>query len=200
MTQNELIELVLEGNQEAFRAIVEQYKAKIFRTCIGFVHNREDAEELTQDVFVSVYQNLNRFKGNSSFSTWIYRVAVNSSLNHLRRQKRFGFIQRLENVFGIGTSDEKSAGMKFADSPEKLLIDDERNNQLYKAIDSLPENQRIAFTLSKYDEMSQREIAGVMNISEGAVEALIQRAKANLQKNLAGLIKKKKLTVGNFNK
>jgi RNA polymerase sigma-70 factor (ECF subfamily) len=80
-----------------------------------------------------------------------------------------------------------------------LLIDDERNKQLYKAIDSLTENQRIAFTLSKYDKISQREIANVMNITEGAVEALLQRAKANLQKKLAGLIKTKKLTVGNFN-
>jgi len=88
MTQNELIELVLAGNQEAFRSITELYNAKIFRTCLGFVHNKEDAEELTQDVFVNVYQNLHRFKGNSSFSTWIYRIAVNSSLNHLRQQKK----------------------------------------------------------------------------------------------------------------
>lgn len=199
MTQNELIELVLDGNQEAFRSIVEQYKANIFRTCIGFVHNKEDAEELTQDVFVRVYQNLDRFKGSSSFSTWIYRIAVNCSLNHLRKQKRSGLLLRLEHVFGIGMGDEKNAGMKYAESPEKMMIDEERNQYLHKAIDSLPENQRIAFTLSKYDEMSQRDIANVMHITEGAVEALLQRAKTNLQKKLKGLIKTKKLTVGNFN-
>jgi RNA polymerase sigma-70 factor, ECF subfamily len=199
MTQNELIELVLAGNQEAFKSIVELYNTKIFRTCLGFVHQKEDAEELTQDVFVNVYQNLHRFKGNSSFSTWIYQIAVNSSLNHLRKQKKFGFILRLENVLGIDLQDQKNTKMRFDTSPEQLLIDDERNKQLYKAIDSLPENQRIAFTLSKYDEMSQREIANVMNITEGAVEALLQRAKTNLQKKLAGLIKTKKLTVGNFN-
>lgn len=200
MTQNELIELVLDGNQEAFRSIVEQYKAKIFRNCIGFVHNKEDAEELTQDVFVRIYQNLNRFKGSSSFSTWIYRIAVNSSLNHLRKQKRMGLLLRLEHVFGIEINAGKNAGMNDPESPEKLMIDEERNRYLHNVIDALPENQRIAFTLSKYDEMSQREIAGILNISEGAVEALLQRAKANLQKNLAGLIKKKKLAVGNLNK
>jgi RNA polymerase sigma-70 factor, ECF subfamily len=197
MTQNELIELVLEGNREAFRSIVEQYQTKIFRTCMGFVHSKEDAEELTQDVFVNVFQNLDRFKGKSSFSTWIYRIAVNSSLNHLRKQKRLGYFRRVENVFGIGESN--NAGLKYADSPEKLMIDNERNNQLYHAIGSLPENQRIAFTLSKYDEMSQREIAAVMNLTEGAAEALIQRAKTNLRKNLAGLIKKKRLPTGNIN-
>jgi RNA polymerase sigma-70 factor, ECF subfamily len=199
MTQNELIVLVLDGNQEAFKSLVDQYKAKIFRTCIGFVHNKEDAEELTQDVFVRVYQSLDHFKGSSSFSTWIYRIAVNSSLNHIRKQKRSGFLLRLEHVIGFGMSDGNAAGMKHSESPEKMMIDEERNQYLYKAIDSLPENQRIAFTLSKYDEMSQRDIANVMQITEGAVEALLQRAKANLQKKLAGLIKTKKLTVGNFN-
>jgi RNA polymerase sigma-70 factor (ECF subfamily) len=199
MTQNELIELVLDGNQEAFRSIVDQYKAKIFRTCIGFVHNKEDAEELTQDVFVRVFKNLDRFKGSSSFSTWIYRIAVNCSLNHLRKQKRSKLLLRLEHVFGIGMSDEKNAAVKYAESPEKMMIDEERNWYLHKAIDSLPENQRIAFTLSKYDDMSQRDIAIVMHITEGAVEALLQRAKKNLQKKLKGLIETKKLTVGNSN-
>jgi RNA polymerase sigma-70 factor (ECF subfamily) len=199
MTQIELIKLVLDGNQEAFRSIVEQYKANVFRTCLGFVHSREDAEELTQDVFVNIYHNLDRFKGDSTFSTWIYRIAVNSSLNHLRKQKKFSFIQRFENIFGGEIHENNNAAIKYSDSPEKLMIDEERNNQLYKAIDSLPENQRIAFTLSKYEDMPQREIAGIMNLTEGAVEALLQRAKANLQKKLSGYIKKKKQPVGIFN-
>lgn len=196
MTENELIELVLAGNEEAYRTIVEQYTGKVFRTCMGFVHAKEDAEELTQDVFVNLYQNLARFKGNSSFSTWIYRIAVNSSLNHLRKQRRFSFIQRLENVLGVEMHKEKTSEMNFVENPENLIITDERNKQLYSAIDSLPESQRIAFTLSKYEEMSQREIANVLNITEGAVEALLQRAKANLRKKLSQMIENKKLTVG----
>jgi RNA polymerase sigma-70 factor (ECF subfamily) len=199
MTQNEIIELVLAGNEEAFRTIVEQYTGKVFRTCMGFVHVKEDAEELTQDVFVNLYQNLDRFKGNSSFSTWIYRIAVNSSLNHLRKQRRFSFIQRLENVFGAEMHKEKTSELNLVENPEKLMINNEQNKQLYSAIDSLPESQRIAFTLSKYDEMSQREIANVLSITEGAVEALLQRAKANLRKKLSWMIKKKKLTVGKIN-
>ncbi len=200
MTQNELIELILTGNQEAFRTIVEQYEGKVFRTCMGFVHDKEDAEELTQDVFVSLYQNLDRFKGNSSFSTWVYRIAVNSSLNHLRKNRRLKFIQRLENIFGAEMRNERNSEMNLVEYPEKILLDNERNRQLYAAIDSLPKNQHIAFTLSKYEEMSQREISKVMGITEGAVEALLQRAKANLQKKLSGLIKKKKLTIGKSKK
>lgn len=200
MTQNELIELILKGNQEAFRTILEQYKGKVFRTCMGFVHDKEDAEELTQDVFVNLYQNLDRFKGNSSFSTWIYRITVNSSLNHLRKKRKFGFMQRLENIFGAEIRNERNSEMNLVENPEKILLDNERNRQLYAAIDSLPKNQHIAFTLSKYEEMSQREISNVMGITEGAVEALLQRAKANLQKKLSGLIKKKKLTIGKSNK
>ncbi len=200
MTQNELIKLVLDGNQEAFRLIVEQYKANVFRTCLGFVHSREDAEELTQDVFVNIYRNLNRFKGDSSFFTWIYRIAVNSSLNHLRRQKKQSFVQRFENIFGSEIREEKNVAITYWDNPEQLMIEKEQNNKIYKAIDSLPENQRIAFNLSKYEELPQREIASIMNISEGAVEALLQRAKANLQKKLTDFRKMGKLTVGNSKK
>ena len=200
MTQNELIKLVLDGNQAAFRSIIEQYKANVFRTCLGFVHDREDAEELTQDVFVNIYRNLNRFKGDSTFSTWIYRIAVNSSLNHLRKQKKQSFIQRFENIFSGKNHEDANAATAYWDSPEKRMIDEERNNQLYNAIDSLPEKQRIAFNMSKYEELPQREIASVMNITEGAVEALLQRAKANLQKKLTGSIKMRKPTVGNSNK
>jgi len=160
----------------------------IFRTCLGFVHNREDADDLTQDVFIRAYQSLKGFKGNASFSTWIYRVAVNASLNKVRKSPGNMLLQRIENFYKPGT--EFHLPGDDSENPETVLIRDEHRKWVQQAVDSLPENQRIAIVLSKYDDLSQKEISGIMNISEGAVEALIQRAKANLRKKLSSSQKK----------
>ena len=191
MTEQEIIQSILNGNTEHFRLIAEAYQSKIFRVCMGFVHQKEEAEDLTQDILVSIYQNLHSYKGNSKFSTWIYRIAVNASLRHLERKKRRGFFERIEQLFTGEKSLHKINLHSHSDTPESILTSKERSEMVHHAIDSLSENQRIAFTLSKFDDLPQQQIASIMNITEGAVEALLQRAKANLQKKLITLHKKK---------
>lgn len=162
----------------------------VFRTCMGFLHDREDSEDLTQEIFISAYQSLHRFKGDSSFSTWIYRIAVNASLNKVRKSSRNIFL-RMDNLSG----DRKEREMPFPDSytlnPENILIRDEHAERVRKALDSLPEKQRTAIVLSKYDDLPQKEIAEIMGLTEGAVEALLHRAKKNLHEKLAPPAKKK---------
>jgi RNA polymerase sigma-70 factor (ECF subfamily) len=157
---------------------------------MGFLHNKEDADDLTQDVFIQTYQTLTAFKGDASFSTWIYRIAVNASLNGVRKSSKNKFLQRLENVFVSDKSREYSFPTSDLENPENILIHAERNEWVEKALSSLPEKQRIAIVLSKYDDLSQKEIAEIMETTEGAVEALIQRAKSNLREKLSSLHKK----------
>ena len=190
MTEQEIIQFILNGNTENFRQIAEAYQSKIFRVCMGFVHQKEEAEDLTQDILVSIYKNLNSYKGNSKFSTWIYRIAVNASLRHLERKKRRGFFERIEQLFTGEKSSHEINIHSHTETPESILTTKERFEMVHRAIDSLSENQRIAFTLSKFDDLPQQQIASIMNITEGAVEALLQRAKANLQKKLITLHKK----------
>ena len=185
MNESELIQHILNGNRDAFRSIVEKYEDIIFRTCMGFVHNKEDAEDITQEVLVNVYQSLNSFKGQSAFSTWVYRIATNASLNFVRNKSKRNFIQRIESIFGFEKTQDIPQLKSEADNPEQLMINKERSERLFNILNTLPEKQRIAFTLSKYDDLSQHEIALIMDITEGAVESLIQRAKANLQKKLS---------------
>jgi RNA polymerase sigma-70 factor, ECF subfamily len=194
MTDTEIVQLVVAGNRDAFRTLAEKYQGMVFRTCIGFVHDKEDAEDITQDVLVSVYQSLGKFKGKSAFSTWIYRVAINASLNFVRKKSKRSIFRRFETLFGHEKTNEIQHIESGSFNPEQIMTNKERRDHIYSALDSLPENQRIAFTLSKYDELPQREIAQIMNISEGAVEALLQRAKTNLQKKLAGFYHKKNNT------
>jgi len=191
MTDIEIIRLILQGEKEKYRRLMEKYQPLVFRTCLGFVHNKDDADDLTQEVFIQAYQSLSAFKAESAFSTWLYRIAVNASLNRIRKSKKRSVLQYFKSLSG----GEKDPEDKFLDevpeNPEEILIRKEFSTWLSKALDSLPESQRTAIVLSKYDDLPQKEIAGIMNISEGAVEALIQRAKKNLREKLSSGGKKK---------
>jgi len=191
MTDNEIINQIIKGNSNLFRLFIDRYQSMVFRTCMGFLHNKDDADDLTQEIFIQVYQSLPKFKGNSSISTWIYRIAINASLYKIRKTSKSNLFQRFETLFG----SEKNKELLFPDTetenPENILINSEHRDWVQKALNSLPENQRTAIVLSKYDDLPQKEIAEIMNTTEGAVEALIQRAKANLREKLSSLNKKK---------
>lgn len=179
--EDEIIRQILLGNKELYRELVLNYQKMVFSTCMGFVHNKDDASDLTQEIFIQAFLSLKDFKGKSSFSTWLYRIAVNASLNRIKRPVRTwpGYHQ--------GDNEDERTLISVADNddPEKMLIQQEHKRWVQKALDSLPENQRVAIVLSKYDDLSQREIAEIMDTSEGAVEALLQRAKAGLRKKLS---------------
>jgi len=185
MTDSEIIKLVLRGEKEKFRMLVEQNQQMVFRTCMGFLHNKDDADDLTQDIFIQAYQSLSRFKGEAAFSTWLYRIAVNASLNKVRKSSKNLILQRIDAFFGTGKSGEAPFLPSDAEDPENILIRQEHVEWVRRALDSLPENQRTAIVLSKYDDLSQKEIAEIMKTSQGAVEALLQRAKKNLREKLS---------------
>jgi RNA polymerase sigma-70 factor (ECF subfamily) len=177
MSDEQLIGEIVSGNHAAFKSLMDKYQLQVFRTVMGFVHTKEDAEDVTQDIFVRVYQSLSTFQYESEFSTWLYRITLNMSLNFLRRNRKSGLQQSLETIFSLH-SEEKT--------PLEKLESAERDRRIRMAIDSLPEKQRMAFILSRYEELPQKKIAAVMNRSEGAVEQLLQRAKENLKKKLTG--------------
>lgn len=181
MSEEQLIKEITAGNDAAFRTLMERYQRQVFRTTMGFVHMKEDAEDITQEVFIRVYQSLHTFHGESEFSTWLYRITLNMSLNFLRRNRKKRVLQSLETLFTL-RSDEKN--------PLEEMESAERDRRIRKAIDTLPERQRMAFILSRYEELPQKKIAAVMNRSEGAVEQLLQRAKEILQKKLSPTIGK----------
>ena len=190
MNDNEIIKDILRGDKDKFRVLIDHHKNMVFRTVMGFVHEKDDADDLTQDVFIQAYQSLSRFKGEASFSTWLYRIAVNASLNKIRKSPIQVLFQRFDDSIPDNIDKQSPGPVMDEQNPENLLILNEKSQWIQKALDSLPEKQRTAIVLSKYDDLPQKEIAGIMNISEGAVEALLQRAKNNLRKKLSGQIKK----------
>jgi RNA polymerase sigma-70 factor, ECF subfamily len=189
MTDKELIGRIINKDGKAFRELVIKYQQIVFRTCIGFLHNREEAEELTQDVFVEVYQSIERFRNEAKLSTWLYRVSVNKSLNHIKKTRKERSVISLDSIFNPGSENlRKEIGSKAFD--ENIVDIEERAMILQKAIESLSPNQKIAFTLNKYDELSYKEISEVMDVTVSSVESIIHRAKLNLQKKLVNYFKK----------
>jgi len=177
-----LVRELKNGDEQAFRELVDKYQDKVFNTCISFVKNSDDADDLTQEVFIEVYHSIYKFREESKLSTWIYRIAVNKSLEYLRkmkRRKRFGFL------FGIGEVDQqREPGILDNNHPGVLAENKEKAAILFRAIDKLPENQRIAFTLHKVEDLDYEQIAEVMQKSLSSVESLMHRAKVNLKKEL----------------
>lgn len=189
MNDSEVISSVLNGHKDDFRKLIEKYQQRVFRLAIGFVHDREEAEDLTQEIFIKAWQSLDSFRGESSFSTWLHRIGVNICLNHTRKKNRNPLIARISTMLGSQHDNELQIAV-YEENAEEIIIKEEHSTWLKKALDSLPGNQRTAIILSKYDDLPQKEIAAVMNLTEGAVEALIQRAKKNLRQKLSASIKK----------
>ncbi len=182
MNEQELIQGLQRGDELAFKYLVDNYQDRIYNTVIGIVQNAEDAEDVAQEVFIQVYRSVQHFKGESKLSTWLYRIATTRALDLLRSRKskkRFGLLQRL-----FGESNEPLLELPDFNHPGVALDRKENAAKLFKAINELPENQKIAFTLHKLEDLSYQEISEVMKTSVPAVESLMHRAKQNLKKIL----------------
>ncbi len=155
----------------------------VLNTCFRFVMNKEDAEDISQEVFIEAYRSLDSFRQESKLSTWLYRIAVTKSLDHLRKKKRKKRFSSLKRVIGINDPAEELP-MPSNETPAEVLSGNERVEVLQRALDALPDNQKTAFLLSKYDGYSNQEIAEIMQTSVSAIESLVHRAKKNLQKQL----------------
>jgi len=173
-----------------FKSIVESLQEKVRNTCFRYVNNVEDSDDIAQEVFIQVYESMSHFREESQLSTWVYRIAVNKSLDFLRskkRKKRFG---QLTSLFKSVGDEEEIIEIPTYGTPERELEDKERKEVLDWAISKLPDNQKTAIILSKYQGFSNKEITDIMNTSLSAVEALMHRAKKNLQKQLYDYFKK----------
>jgi RNA polymerase sigma factor (sigma-70 family) len=173
----------------AFHELVDLFRDRVFNTSLGLLQDRDNAEDVSQEVFIEVFQSIDSFKGKSKLSTWIYRITVQKSLEMIRRQNRKKRSAIILSLFGKEHLVSATSSSPFY-HPGIKLENKERSAVLFKAISRLPENQRTAFTLHKIEGLSYNEIAGIMKVSLSSVESLIFRAKQNLQKLLSDYYEK----------
>lgn len=191
INQEEFIKNLRSGNQVAFSLLIDDYQQKVFHTCISFVPNKEDAEDIAQEVFLEVYKSIGKFKGNSKLSTWIYKICTNKCLEFIRKKnakKRLVFIQR---ILGNEIPLDKTNFFTEFNHPGILLEHKEQSETIYLALNTLPESQKTVFTLAKLDGKTYQEIAEITGKSMSSVESIMFRAKKNLQKKLANFYKNK---------
>jgi RNA polymerase sigma factor (sigma-70 family) len=185
MNDTELLNLIRAGRESAFKILVETHQKRVFNTVLAIVQNFEEAEDIAQEVFIEVYQSVNKFRGDSKLSTWLYRIATTKALEEIRKkkaQKRFAFFTNLFN----DNNEVLHEPVEF-EHPGVVLENKERSKQLFKAINQLPDNQKIAYTLCNIEGLSYQEITEVMEVSLSSVESLLFRAKTNLKKSLHDL-------------
>jgi RNA polymerase sigma-70 factor (ECF subfamily) len=182
LSQTELVVQLQRGEEAAFKKLVDDYQVMVYNAALGIVQNEDDADDITQEVFIQVFRSVSSFKGDSKFSTWLYRIAIGKALDHekkKKRKKRFGFVQSL-----FGGNEDVDIQVAEFEHPGVKMEKKERANELFNALKQIPEKQRTAFTLHKLEGQSYQEIAEIMNTTLYAVESLMGRAKANLRKEL----------------
>lgn len=177
------LQAIKQGSEEALEGLYNHFGERVFSTLISYTKNTEDAEELLQDVFVTIYNTASTFEFKSSVSTWVYRIAVNKSLDFLRMKnskKRFGIFTSL---YVKDSTDIKYESTDFV-HPGVKLENKENAQLLFKAIDTLSENQKTAYILTQVEGLQQKEVAAIMENSQKSVESLVKRAKLNLKQEL----------------
>ncbi len=169
----ELIEAFIKGNQNAFNLIVRKYQERVYWVIRKMVLDHDDADDLTQEVFLKIYGSLKEFRGESKFFTYVYRIAVNFSLNHITKTKK-----TLHKTVNIDNADVRSKDKRADEEMDAY----DRTKLLEEAIESLPEQQRAVFNMRYYDNLSYEEISAIMNKSTGGMKANYFHAIKNIQK------------------
>ncbi len=178
----ELVKLARTGDSKAFELLAQRHQQKAYHIAFGFVRDREEAKDLSQDAFLKAFMNLKTFDGRSGFYTWFYRILVNVCLDHKRRRSgRFNeeFNEAVENQV------EPSHPSALPTTPDNAVLASQLSRKVGVALDGLPATQRTAFILKNHQGLSIKEIAEVMEAAEGTVKVHLHRAVKALRENLA---------------
>lgn len=178
----ELVELLKGGDVEAFGELISRYSEKAHHLALRITRCDEDAEEVLQDVFTNVYRKIESFKGDSAFSSWLYRITANTSFMKLRKRKQHAAIS-LEEI-SANVRESWVANRTDACDVEYLSTRHELRAELEKAITHLPEEYRMIFVLRDVDGMSNEDVARMLDVTVPAVKSRLHRARMMLRKSL----------------
>ena len=190
ISERELIRKIADGDHAAFKALFDAHSPRVYNLLLRLVGNRNDAEELVQDVFVSFWKHAASLRGESRLSTWLYRVAINKAINF---KKRGGLFFQIKQLFSLEAEDDSIIDRLPAaasDQPDRQIEMQEAQIQLADLLSHLPQRQREVYLLHKLDGLSYNEIAENLNVTLGTIESLMHRAKENLQKVMLKSAKK----------
>ncbi|MFZ5353046.1 MAG: RNA polymerase sigma factor [Bacillota bacterium] len=182
MRDEEIIIHILNGKTSLYSDIVERYQNKVFSTAYGYAHDYEEAKDITQEIFIKLYNNLNKYKEQARFSTWLYRIAVNHCIDWTRKNKKnitSSFWADGENIDILDTICDEG------DSPEAIVIKQEYKEQIVNTLEKLPEIYKTVLILFFMEDMNTNEIAEVLEVPKKTVETRLYRAKSMIKSILS---------------
>jgi RNA polymerase sigma-70 factor (ECF subfamily) len=185
-----IVRQVQAGDVAAFDRLIVKYRARIFGVVYHLTSNREDAADLAQDAFIKAFQSIHRFQGQSSFFTWLYRIAINATLSHLRKNRRRSFfsLEKLDQDEPV--SREVLAALTDKGGAERDTYVRELQEKLNEAMQKLSINHRTVVTLFEIDGLSHQEIAEIMHCSVGTVRSRLHYAKQLLQAEMVPYLRR----------
>lgn len=178
MEDVELVGLCQKGDIDAFDRLFYKYRDKIYRTAFRMINNQEDALDLTQEIFLKAYKNINKYNFKSQFSTWLYKLAINVCIDELRKHKKSNEVLTDEIP-----DDRKS------DTPEDIVLYEEQESLIWKALDTLKEKERSIIVLREMEGLSYEEIANILGCSIGRVKSRLHESREKLKKALEKMSK-----------
>jgi RNA polymerase sigma-70 factor (ECF subfamily) len=188
LNDSELVDLILKKDYSAFEEIVDRYSPKAMRLALKITKNREDAKDVLQDTFVSVYKNIDTFKGESAFSSWLYRICTNFALMKLRNRKYDNQSDSMDenpNMDIDALASHSHTENDWSDRAENILMRKELREKIDQAIDKLPDEYRVVFLLKDVEGLSNEEIGETLNLSIPAVKSRLHRARLFLRKEIS---------------
>ncbi|MCJ7581906.1 MAG: sigma-70 family RNA polymerase sigma factor [Candidatus Aminicenantes bacterium] len=185
LSEAQLLQLAAQKNVDVFTELARRYQGRIYNLILGMTKNPCDADDLAQETFMMAFKSIRRFKQDSSFYTWLYRIAVNQTLNYFKKSKRE---KRKAEAVISDISREKSS-QKTVSNPEKSSLKEELRDRIDAAIHSLPDPFKAAFFLVEYEEMSHKKAASVLKCSENTVSWRMHKARKMLQSKLGPYLK-----------
>lgn len=186
----ELVESARKGDRDAFRTLFERYHRRAYALAFGVLRHQDDALDVVQDAFIKAHKYLDKFEGNSSFYTWLYRIVMNLAIDHLRKHRRTRPVeldeQHLEEASSAG--DDSLLPKILGANPGRALMDKEIRKRIDEALGELSENHRSVLVMRELEGLSYEEMAQAMGCSKGTIMSRLFHARKNMQKRLADLV------------
>ena len=181
-----LVSLAVDGDQRAFRELVERHQARAFRTALSILKHEEQARDVAQDAFVKIYTKLPEFRGQAAFTTWLHRIVSNLSIDRLRKTKRHGEVE-YDDARTHGVSDSASGptlASVYLDGPGRALERSELRTQMGRALQTLSDSHREVLLMREIDGLSYEELAEALEVAKGTVMSRLYYARKKLQSAL----------------
>jgi RNA polymerase sigma-70 factor (ECF subfamily) len=183
----DLVEAARRGDRGAFRTLFERYHRRAYALAFGVLRHQDDALDVVQDAFIKAHKYLDKFEGNSTFYTWLYRIVMNLAIDHLRKHRRVRPVELDEQRIEDGTVDEALLPRLLGGNPGRALMDKQIRARIDEALGELSDNHRTVLVLRELEGMSYEEMAQAMGCSKGTIMSRLFHARKNMQKRLADL-------------